>query len=137
MLTKDEDPPERTLPRDEFTSKRRDLEGHPEAVKAQTRIDVFDLYGNLTTWVIDLYRLEADVTALIQRGAPDGYTRLVMPPEVTSALIRHQAGLITKSRRKVAKRIVADKRARGEQLGNPEALAAARAAGRRRKAKKK
>lgn len=120
------------LARDEFTSRRRELDGHPEAVASQSRIDVEDDYGNVTTWVVDLYRLEGSVTAFVQRGAPDGYIRLVIPPMVTSAIARHQAGLVTKQRRKVAKRVVADKRARGEQLGNPAALAAARKARRKR-----
>lgn len=47
-------------------------------------------------------------------------------------IARHQSSLVTKQRRKVARRVVADKRARGEQVGNPEALAA-----HRRKGKKK
>ncbi len=121
-----------TLARDEFTTERRRLDGHPEAVKASARIDVEDDIRGTTTWVIDLYRLGAQVTALVQRGAPDnGYIRMVIPPDVTSAIARHQAGLVTKARRKVARRVVADKRARGERVGNPEALAKARKAARR------
>lgn len=101
-----------TLARDEFTSRRRDLDGHPEAVAASSRIDVVDPYGNVATWVVDLYRLDGDVTAFVQRGAGDGsYIRLVVPPAVTAAISRHQAGLVTKHRRKVAKRVAADKRA--------------------------
>lgn len=116
-----------TLARDEFTSRRRELDGHPESVAASSRIDVVDPYGNVATWVLDLYRLEGAVTAFVQRGAGDGsYIRLVIPPAVTSAIARHQSTLVTKHRRKVAQRIVADKRARGEQVGNPAALADAR-----------
>lgn len=119
--------PSVTLARDEFTVRRRDLNGHPEAVAASSRIDVVDYYGNVATWVVDLYRLDGDVTAFVQRGGNDGsYIRLVVPPAVTAAISRHQSNLITKHRRKVAKRIVEDKRARGEQVGNPEALAVAR-----------
>jgi hypothetical protein len=116
-----------TLPRDEFTVRRRELEAHPEAVAASSRIDVVDPYGNVITWVLDLYRLEGHVTAFVQRGAAEGdYKRLVIPPAVTAAITRHQSSLVTKHRRKVAKRVVADRRARGEQVGNPAALAAAR-----------
>ena len=127
------DEPQVTLARDEFTAKRRDLQNHPEGVEASSRIDVTDIYGNVTTWVLDLYRVEGKVTALVQRGAPDGYIRLVMPPDVTSAIARHFSLLVTKARKKTARRVVADKRARGEQVGNPEALAAARKAKSRRK----
>ncbi len=130
MSNRDQDPTV-TLARDEFTARRRELDHHPEAVAASSRIDVVDDYGNITTWVLDLYRLEGAVTAFVQRGAADGYARLVIPPAVTAAIARHQSTLVTKHRRKVARRVVADKRARGEQVGNPAALAAAR----RRRAK--
>ena len=114
------------LARDEFTAGRRGLEGHPEAVTASSRIDVVDDYGNVTTWVLDLYRVERNVTAFVQRGGADGYIRIVVPPQVTAAIARHQAGLVTKARRRTARRVISDKRARGEQVGNPEALAKAR-----------
>src|SRR5687767_8626460 len=99
------------LARDEFTVERRRLKGHPEAVKAESRLDVEDDYGNVTTWVIDLFRLEGRVTAFVQRGAPDGYTRMVIPPKVTAAIGRHFGALASKHRRKVARRSIADLRA--------------------------
>lgn len=109
--------PSITLARDEFTATRRDLDNHPEAVKSSSRIDVVDPYGNLVTWVVDLYRLEGRVTAFVQRGANDDYIRLVIPPDVTGAIARHQSALITKHRRKVARRSIADLRAQsGEEV---------------------
>ena len=120
--------PQITLARDEFTVRRRDLKNHPEAVEATSRIDVTDDYGNVTTWVVDLFRLEGKVTALLQVVSASGSTRMVIPPPVTSAIARHQAGLITKQRSKTMKRRIEDARARGEQVGNPAALAAARKA---------
>lgn len=128
MATTREQDPTVVLPRDEFTAKRRDLDAHPEAVKSKARIDVVDPYGNVTTWVLDLYRLEGDVTALVQRMTGDSGTRFVLPPAVTAALASHQSALVTKARRKVGKRVAADKAARGEAVGNPAALAAARKA---------
>lgn len=121
------------LARDEFTVERRRLEGHPEAVKTSSRLDVPDGYGNLTTWVIDQYRLDGDVVALVQIVTREGGSRLVLPSQVTRAIAAGQDKLASKNRRKVARRIVADKRARGEQVGNPDALAAAR----KKKARKK
>lgn len=113
---------EKQLPRDEFTARRRELDGHPEAVQAKSRIDVEDPYGAVTTWILDLYRVEGQVTAFVQRGAADGYVRLVIPPAVMAAISGHQVGMVSKARRKAARRVVADRRARGEKLGNPEAL---------------
>lgn len=132
MATSREQEPTVTLARDEFTARRRDLDNNPEAVRASSRIDVVDDYGNVATWNIDLYRVEGRVTAFVQRGTTDGYIRLVVPPDVTGAIARHQSGLVTKSRRKTARRVVEDKRARGEQVGNPEALAAHRRSRRRK-----
>lgn len=111
-----ESEPAITLARDEFTVERRRLEGHPEGVAASSRIDVVDDYGNVTTWVLDLFRLDGAVTAFVQRGARDGYIRLVIPPAVTSAIARHSAGLISKARRKLARRAVADLRAQSGEV---------------------
>lgn len=122
-----EDEPAIRLARDEFTSRRRELAANPGAVSSTVRIDIEDHYGNVTTWNLDLFRVAADVTAFVQRGAADEYQRFVMPPAVTAAIIRHHAGLVTKSRRKTARRVVADRLARGERLGNPDALQRARA----------
>lgn len=103
-MPRPEEEPEVRLARDEFTKERRSLEGHPEAVAASSRIDVVDNYGNLTTWVVDLFRKEGQVTAFVQVGRPDGYTRLLIPPKVNAAIARHFGGLATKHRRKVARR---------------------------------
>ncbi len=127
-----EQQPTVTLATDVFTVERRQLASHPEAVASAARIDDVDFYGNVTTWVIDLFRLEGKVTAFIQVGGPTGYQRLVIPPSVTALINRHQSSLVTKQRRRTAKRVVADKRAQGLPVGNPEALANARA----RKAKR-
>lgn len=113
----DREEPAVKLARDEFTVERRRLDGHPEAVKASSRIDVKDDYGNVTTWNLDLYRLEGIVTAFVQRGAPDGYTRLLVPGKVTAAIARHFGALASKHRRKQARRSIADLRAEsGEQV---------------------
>ena len=117
-----------TLGRDPFTARRRELSGHPEAVKSSARLDVEDVYGEVETWVLDLFRVGAEVTGFLQRVDRHGAVRLVLPPVVTSAIARHQGALITKARRRVARRVVADRRARGEKLGNPEALRKARKA---------
>jgi hypothetical protein len=128
-----EQEPTVTLARDEFTETRRTLDKHPEAVQSRARIDVVDDYDNTTTWVLDLYRLEGRVTALVQRVNAKGGERFVIPPAVTAALSAHQSALVTKARRKVGKRVAADKVARGEPVGNPEALAKARKRRRGRK----
>lgn len=126
--------PEITLARDEFTVERRRLDGHPEAVKAQSRIDVEDDYGTVTTWIIDLYRLRderkksSELVALVQRITNNDGVRFVIPAKVTEAFTRHAAGLVTKHRVKVGRRISADKKAQGLPVGNPAALAAARKA---------
>ena len=127
-MPRTEDEPLVKLNRDEFTQCRRDLENHPEAVATDSRIDVTDPYGNVTTWVLDLFRLDGKVTAFVQRMSNTDSARFVIPPAVTATIARHQSTLVTKARRKTAKRIVADKRAQGLPVGNPAALAAARKA---------
>lgn len=122
---------EKTLPRDEFSVARRELANHPEAVQATSRIDVADPYGNVTTWVLDLVRVNGSVTAFVQRIDQGGAIRIVVPGVVNEAITRHHAGLITKQRRKTARRVAHDRIARGDTLGNPEALRRARSASRK------
>jgi hypothetical protein len=90
-------------------------------VKATSRIDVADDYGNVTTWNLDLYRLDGRVTAFVQKGGAEGYIRLVVPSPVTAAISRHSAGLVTKHRRKVARRSIADLRAQSGEDVDPGA----------------
>lgn len=119
---------EQLIPRDEFSTQRRRLEGHPEADKTSSRLDVADDYGNVVTWVLDTYKVEGQLIALVQRISADGSVRMVLPPEVTGAFTRQHSNLATKTRKRIARRIVADKRATGQKLGNPAALALARKA---------
>ena len=119
---RDREEPTVRLARDDYSTRQRDLQHHPEAVVGLSRKDVADYYGNVQTWNVDLYRVGRDVTAFIQRSGSDGYIRLVLPPEVTERISVHHAGLIRKAARRTGKRGAADRRARGEPVGNPEAL---------------
>ena len=131
-MNRTDEQPQIILARDEFTVERRRLDGHPEAVKTSNRLDVEDDYGNITTWVVDQYRLEGATIALVQIVNATGGTRIVLPPAVTRAIAQGQDRLVSRNRSRIGKRIAADKRARGEQVGNPAALAAARKARRKK-----
>lgn len=122
---------ERELPRDEFSSRLRELGNHPGAVKASSRVDLVDDYGNLTTWTIDSFAHGGDVTAFVQRMAPDGALRLVLPPKVLAAIQRQRTSQTAQARRRGARQAVETKRATGQQVGNPDALRKARKAGKR------
>lgn len=101
--------PTATLARDPFTEALRALKRNPEAVEAVSRIDVMDDVRGMTTWNIDLFRKEGEVTALIQIGAHDGsYQRIVMPPAVTKAIARHLRGTVAKAAKKRGRRERAD-----------------------------
>lgn len=126
------------LARDEFTVKRRELDHTPEAVKTSNRIDIVDpTTTEITTWLIDQYRFDGRVTMFVQVGKPDGYIRLLVPPKVMAAISTAGDTLVSKQRRQTARRVVEDRLARGEKLGNPEALAAARLKPRARKARRR
>lgn len=132
--------PTAQLARDEFTVKRRELDNTPEAVKTSNRIDIVDpTTTEITTWLIDQYRFDGRVTMFVQVGKPDGYIRLLVPPKVMAAIWTAGDTLIGKQRRQTARRVVEDRLARGEKLGNPDALARARSVprGTRRKRRKK
>jgi len=114
------------IPRDEFSTLRRSLVDNPGTVEASSRIDIADFYGRLETWTVDTFRVDGDTTAFIQRMSAEGSIRLVLPPQVMRALARQTMSAVEKLRARAARKAVATRIARGDTLGNPAALAAAR-----------
>lgn len=120
---------EKTLPRDEFTVRLRELTDNPGAVRSSSRIDIADFYGNAETWTVDTFRESTGIeTAFVQRMSMQNPLRLMLPPQVMAALTRQHDNLVTKLRRRGARQAVATRIARGDTLGNPEALRKARRA---------
>ena len=124
--------PERTLPRDAFSTALRTLTANPGAVRTSSKVDLVDLYGNSETWIVDTFRIEGGETVLLQRIDGNGGLRLVLPPAVTEALTRQRDRATTVNRKRGARRAMETRIARGDTIGNPEALLKARRA--RRKA---
>ncbi|HXS32027.1 MAG TPA: hypothetical protein VN755_14410 [Steroidobacteraceae bacterium] len=124
--------PERTLPRDAFSTALRTLTANPGAVRTSSKVDLVDLYGNSETWIVDTFRVEGGETVLLQRIDGNGGLRLVLPPAVTEALTRQRDRATTVNRKRGARRAMETRIARGDTIGNPEALLKARRA--RRKA---
>lgn len=119
--------PTAKLAADEFTVRRRELDNTPEAMKTSNRIDVVHpTTTEITTWLIDQYRSDGLVTMFVQVGKPDGYIRLLVPPRVMHAIATGGDVLIAKQRRQTARMVMDRRRARGDKLGNPDALAKAR-----------
>jgi len=111
----DEKTPEMTLPRDEFSEAVRRFTRNPGAVRRESTIHLDDAYGNLATWVLTTFRENGRETVLVQRLGLAEPVRLVMPPEVTTALARHRDGAITANRRRVARTSAANRKAQGIQ----------------------
>jgi hypothetical protein len=102
------------LPTDNFSRRLRELQDNPGAMGSGSTIHARDFYGNLETWVVETYRTEdGRETVFAQRNAADGALRLVIPPEVAAALSRHRDQLVTRTRKRAARRGLETKRARG------------------------
>ena len=126
-----------TLPRDDFSTRLRELHDNPGAVRAESVVHIHDPYGRLVTWNITTFRPDdGTTTAFLQRTAADGAIRVVLPPVVMAKLIGQQARTTAVRRRRGARQAVETKRAAGQQIGNPEALKLARRTGRKTKRKK-
>lgn len=118
---------ESRLPRDEFSVRLRELTDNPGAVRSSSRVDITDFYGRAETWTIDTFRESTGVeTAFVQRVSLEAPLRLMLPPQVMNAITRQHDTLTTKMRRRGARQAVATRIARGDVLGNPEALRKAR-----------
>jgi hypothetical protein len=123
---------EKTLPRDEFTVRLRELSDNPGAVRASSRVDISDFYGRSETWTLDTFRADGVEVAFVQRMSAEVAMRLLVPAAVMSALTRQHDSLTGKVRKRGARQAVATRIARGDKLGNPEALKKARKARKRR-----
>lgn len=121
-----------TIPTDLFSRRRREMSDNPGALGSGSTIHVRDFYGNAETWVVETLRVDGSETAFIQRNAADGGMRLVLPPEVMAAMRRHQDSNERRARRRGARQALETKRAKGQQIGNPDALRKARRVRRRK-----
>ncbi len=122
------------LPQDAFSLELRRLRDNPGAFSSKSTIDTQDFYGHAATWVIETFRGEDGTeTVFLQLNDNAGGKRWVLPAAVVKALARHRDQLGSKARRRQGHRLVAQRKERGDTLGNPEALRLARG---KRKARK-
>lgn len=124
---------DQTLPRDEFTTARRSLADNPGAVSASSRVDIADFFGRLETWTVDTFKVERETTAFIQKMSAEGALRLVLPPQVMQALLRHSDRHTSQRRSRGAAKALETRKLNGQPIGNPAALAKARKARKRAK----
>lgn len=103
-----------TLPRDEFSSRLRELAGDDHAVRRDSTIDLEDLYGNLVTWRVTTIRDSKGLeTVFLQRQDSEGGRRLVLPPAVTAAIVRQRSSATEVNRRRGARAAVVTRIAKG------------------------
>lgn len=120
----------------EFDRQLGMLVGLPDVThtKAQTVSYLTPLTGLAQTFIAQTFRhREEGDTIFLQFVSADGAVRIVIPPKVTAALHRQDSSLGKRNRKAAARQAVETKRAKGQTLGNPEALAKARLTPRRRK----
>jgi len=132
----DQVPAADTLPTDHFSVSFHKLTHNPGCIRASSKIDLVDPLGNTESWIVDTFRVEGGAeTVLLQRISATGSLRLVLPPKVTAVLAQQRDRATTQNRKRGAQRAVATRIARGDTLGNPSALLAARKARRRARGK--
>src|SRR5215471_13697964 len=104
MAKSTDDPtPEMTLPRDEFSAAVRRFMKNPGAIRRESTIHLPDAYGNLATWVLTTFREDGRETVLVQRLSQHDPVRIVLPPDVCTALVRHRDSATTVSRKRAAR----------------------------------
>jgi hypothetical protein len=115
------------IPNDTFSRELRALKDDPGAISSTSTIQAQDFYGNTATWVLETFRdADGNEKVFAQRIDWVGGQRLVLPPAVTAALARHREQLSARAKRRQGHRLVAQRKERGDTLGNPEALRLAR-----------
>jgi hypothetical protein len=101
------------LPTDSYSRTLSRLLDHPDAVKKTSTINVVTLLGHTETWVVTTVRIDSRDTVFLQRIDAAGGMRLVVPSEVTTAMIRHRDGIENVNRRRGARKAAATREAKG------------------------
>lgn len=105
---------ESVLPRDEFSTRLRELTANPGAIRASSTITITDDYGNTATWILDSFRSDGKDELLVQRiDAGERAIRLVFPPRVMAAINAQRDRANTKIRKRAAVKALETKRDRG------------------------
>jgi hypothetical protein len=102
------------LPRDEFSTRLRELTNNPGAIRASSTITITDDYGNTSTWIVDGFRADGKDEVLLQRiGADERAIRMVIPPRVMAAILSQRDRANKVIRRRAATKALETKRERG------------------------
>lgn len=117
---------ESPLPRDSFSLELRKLRDNPGAFAVGSRVETSDFYGNAQTWVLETFRVESAEHVFLQRIDAAGGLRLELPPAVTRALANQRDRVASQAKRRQGHRLIAQRKERGDVLGNPDALRKAR-----------
>ena len=106
--------PSEVLPRDEFSTRLRELTNNPAAIRSSSTITITDDYGNTSTWIVDGFRHDGKDELLLQKiNADERAIRLVLPPRVMAAIVSQRERANTKIRRRAATKALDTKRERG------------------------
>lgn len=115
------------IPTDLFSRALRGLRDNPGALESGSTITTQDFYGNAVTWVVTMFRDgDGREFLFLQWNDALGGNRLLLPPEVVFRLVGVRNNLVIRTKRRQGHRLVAQRKERGDKLGNPEALARAR-----------
>lgn len=102
----------------EFDRKIGELTGLPDVVHTRqaTVRYLTDLTGEAQTFIVTTYRQrEKGDHIFIEFIGAEGTYRIMIPPSVANLIARQRDQLATKSRKKVARRVADDRKARGEK----------------------
>jgi hypothetical protein len=105
------------LPSDPFEITLSRLLDHPDGAHTQPTVaDAIDFYGNATTFIVRTVKWAEGTTVFLTHvdGSGRPPIRLVLPPKVMQLILRQQEAVSTMVRRRVGKRLMADRIARGE-----------------------
>jgi len=110
---------------------------NPAVVKTNgSTINLTTFLRNTETWFVQIVRADGTDHGFLQRVGSDGGQRWVLPPEVMAAIHRQGAALDRIVRRRGARKAIATKLAKGQTIGNVEALERARGIPRRPRRKR-
>lgn len=119
--------PETTSVRDSFDRALGSLDGLPDVLKtAPTTIRVVTpMVGNAQTFIVQTFRQRdpgdesapSEFTVFVEWVNENGTVRIVLPPKVTKLIARQRDALFGRARKRSAKAVAEDRKARGIKPG--------------------
>jgi len=108
----------KVLPTDPFDIALDNVLGHPNGAHTQPSVvQSVDHYGNVSSFMVQTVKWDEGISVFVTQVNASGSLRFVLPPKVTAVIGRQQDAVSLIIKRRHGKRIAAERKASGVDVG--------------------